>query len=40
VFQRVRTELMAGHLPASTSVVVAGFLYPGMHLEMKVVTVT
>jgi 2-iminobutanoate/2-iminopropanoate deaminase len=40
VFQRVRGELMAGHLPASTSVVVAGFVFPGMHLETKVVAVT
>lgn len=39
VFQRVRSELMAGHLPASTSVIVAGFLVPGMHLEMKAVAV-
>ena len=40
VFQRVRSELMEGHLPASTLVVVAGFVYPGMHLEMKAVAVT
>ena len=40
VFQRVRSELMAGRLPASTSVIVAGFLVPGMHLETKVVAVT
>ena len=40
VFQRVRIELMGGNLPASTSVVVAGFVYPGMHLEMKAVAVT
>ena len=40
VFQRVRSELMAGHLPASTSVIVAGFVFPGMHLETKAVAVT
>jgi len=39
VFQRVRTELMGDNLPASTSVIVAGFLVPGMHFETKVVAV-
>jgi 2-iminobutanoate/2-iminopropanoate deaminase len=40
IFQRVRSEVMAGHLPASTSVIVSGFVFPGMHLEMKAVAVT
>jgi enamine deaminase RidA (YjgF/YER057c/UK114 family) len=39
VFQQVRTELMGDNLPASTSVMVAGFVFPGMHLETKVVAV-
>jgi 2-iminobutanoate/2-iminopropanoate deaminase len=40
IFQRVRSEVMAGHLPASTSVIVSGFVFPGMHLKMKAVAVT
>ena len=40
VFQQVRTELMGDHLPASTSVIVAGFLVPGMHFETRAVAVT
>jgi hypothetical protein len=39
LFQQVRTELTGDNLPASTSVVVAGFVFPGMHLETKVVAV-
>ena len=39
LFQQVRAELMGDNLPASTSVMVAGFVFPGMHLETKVVAV-
>lgn len=35
VFQKVRTEVFAGHLPASTSVFVAALL--GGHCEVKLV---
>jgi enamine deaminase RidA (YjgF/YER057c/UK114 family) len=40
LFQVVRSELMAGNLPASATVKVAGFVFPGMHLEIKATAVT
>ena len=37
VFQKVRTELFAGHLPASTSVFVQALAGPQNHCEVKLV---
>ena len=37
VFQKVRTEIFAGHLPASTSVMVQALLGPDCHCEVKLV---
>jgi 2-iminobutanoate/2-iminopropanoate deaminase len=37
VFQKVRTEIFAGHLPASTSVFVQALVGPDCHCEVKLV---
>jgi len=37
VFQKVRTEIFAGRLPASTSVFVQALVSPDFHCEMKFV---
>jgi len=37
VFQKVRTEIFAGHLPASTSVFVQALVAPECHCEVKLV---
>jgi len=37
VFQKVRTEIFAGHLPASTSVFVQALLVPDCHCEVKLI---
>jgi 2-iminobutanoate/2-iminopropanoate deaminase len=39
VFQKVRTEIFAGHLPASASVFVQALVAPECHCEMKLVAV-
>lgn len=39
VFQKVRTEIFAGHLPASTSVFVQALAVPQNHCEVKLVAV-
>jgi len=37
LFQKVRTEVFAGHLPASTSVFVQALVVPTCHCEVKLV---
>jgi 2-iminobutanoate/2-iminopropanoate deaminase len=37
VFQQVRTDVFAGHLPASTSVFVTALVAPDAHCEVKLV---
>jgi len=37
IFQKVRTEVFAGRLPASTSVFVQALVQPAFHCEMKLV---
>jgi 2-iminobutanoate/2-iminopropanoate deaminase len=39
VFQKVREEIFAGHLPASTSVFVQALVGPQNHCEVKLVAV-